>query len=171
MLDKIGQKVFSNSGSYIGYVSSLCFNRDLKKISGFCIVDKEENKGILPLSYVEKMGDAIFIDDAFEISYMQDDEFFNPVGCDVYSSNGVFLGTISNFAFERYDIIKIITTLCEFKPSQIKIASSDCVIIGSRAKVKTKIFQKLKNDAKEIKVETMGKVFPIPVRVTLIPKI
>lgn len=137
----ISKKIITMQGEKIGYVLNVTFDKELKYLHGFIVVDEEsEEEFLLKKDDILSMGqDCIMIENSQVIKPIILLTHSTFLGKEVYSSSGVFLGNIEDIIVENNQVKKVICDKCEIISKNIIGAGGDCVIVGNKKRAKKMI--------------------------------
>lgn len=134
----ISKKIITMQGEKIGYVLNVTFDKELKFLHGFIVVDEEsEEEFLLKKDDIFSIGqDCIVVENAQVIKPLILLTCNSYLGKEVYSSSGVFLGNIKDIVVENSQVKKVICDKCEILSKNIIGAGEGCVIVGNKRKGK-----------------------------------
>lgn len=134
----ISKKIISLQGEKIGYILNGLFDKELKRFMGFVVVDEEsEEEFMLEESNIYSRGkDCIVVENSEAVKPLILLTNFALLGKEVFTDEGVFLGSIKDVEFERNEVKKIICEKAEILARQVVGAGEGCIIIGKRKKQK-----------------------------------
>lgn len=95
-----------NDGSFVGTVQGALIDMNARKVLGFALKQKNlltnKAKSVIPYAQVKSLsGDLVTVTDANEVAL----EGKNIIGLSVITADGVFLGKVVDFAFDKEGLI------------------------------------------------------------------
>jgi sporulation protein YlmC with PRC-barrel domain len=134
--DLISKNVLSlSSGNKIGYIIDIVFDKEIKSVCGFIVVDEESEQNFLVKdkdikSYKE---DCCVIENEARLEACFQEESNNPIGKEVFDENGVSYGNVKDVLLQSNKVKKIVTAKCEFPARLLKVAGNKCLIFGKKS--------------------------------------
>lgn len=130
--DFIGKKVLSYEGKVLGYTRCAFFSSNFKRITAMLCADEEEEDFILPLSQTQNVDDALVMPrkTAAKVTGAP----YSPLLKQAYSTQGKFLGMVSNAVICNLSVTALIVAGKEYPIERVK-AFGDCILINTAEKV------------------------------------
>lgn len=119
----------------LGTVYNCTVDNKLRRINQIATVDNDENEGFVQNKSINFGEDTLFTVNTLA-DYEQTGILF-PFRARVFDTDGNFLGKVSDFEFEKNQIVEIqLSKEVSVKASEVVVASKDLVIVQGKRKIK-----------------------------------